>query len=95
MSERKKDLIHATESVAQEYKEKPYEELKRLIDSPDCFSRVSNLRSYAFEVESKQITENTISIRVEGRRIFSFGYAIYFAKDVQGKVIENVDSIAF
>ena len=97
MNNKRKDLVHVTDVVADEYKRKSYLDLVALTARPDVFEMEYEGRTYDFEIEAKQADANTVYVSVgsQRHRLFTVGYAIYFGKTKSGDLIEESKDVIF
>lgn len=97
MNKNRKQLIEAVNNITSKYKEKDFNELKKLIKNPDYFTYDFNDQTYSFEIEAKYLNDNFISVCIGGQRnkMFTIGFAKYFGKTSSNELIENNDKLVF
>ncbi len=95
---KKYDIKDIVNKEAEFFKEKDYNYFKSIIENNHVYEKDIKSKKYIFEIRALQINSTTISICVEGKKkniFIIFGFAKYFAKTVDGKIIENTDEIVF
>ncbi len=94
------ELREIVEIKVAEFKIKEYSQLQQIIEKKGEYFQVEyKNKKYNFEINAEYFKGNIIRVRVQGERNTLFGnlsgFARYFAKSLNGDLVEQNDEIVF